>query len=232
MNNLVLGYGRLGQEIVSQTGWDYISRGKDNFDFCDINSYSNKLENYDIIINCIANTDTYGCNKKDILKVNFDAVCDLVDYCNIHNKKLVHISSDFVYSGSDHLANEEKSVPVHAKTWYSYSKLLADGYIESRGKNYLTIRTSFKPFPFPYSKAITTLIGNFDYTNVIANLIIKLIKANASGLYNLGTEVKTVYNLAIRSNPNVLSSDDSLNENMPKDVTMDLSKMKSIIGEN
>ena len=56
-NVLVLGDGLLGRELVKQTNWDYVSRSKDGFDIEHIDEFI--LSNYDIIINCIAHTDTY-----------------------------------------------------------------------------------------------------------------------------------------------------------------------------
>ena len=39
MKVLILGDGILGSEIAQQTGWDYISRKKDNFDIIDKSTY-------------------------------------------------------------------------------------------------------------------------------------------------------------------------------------------------
>jgi len=228
MANLILGYGKLGKEIVQQTGWDYISRSRDGFDFCDVNSYMDLLDRHNVIINCIAYTNTYSDERKKHLNINFDAVCDLTDYCNYSGKKLVHISSDYVYSGSVHNASEN-DVPVHNRTWYAYSKLLADGYIEARSNNYLIIRTSFKPKPFPYEFAITTQWGNFDYTDAIASLIVELININATGIINVGTKLKDIYTLAIQTRPDVVPSHEYLNPEMPTDISMDVSKMRKYL---
>jgi dTDP-4-dehydrorhamnose reductase len=231
MNNVVLGYGLLGKEIVSQTGWDYIERKRDKFDFTDLTTYETKIYKYDTIINCIANTDTYSLNKDEHWNVNFCGVIQLADYCNRTKRKLVHISTDYIYSASVPNAREE-DVPVHNKCWYTYTKLLADGYIQAAMKNYLLIRTSFKPKPFPYPKAIGTQYGNFDYTDVIAGYIIELINKQACGVFNVGTETKSIYELAIKTKANVMLSAGTLNKEMPEDVTMNLDKMKEFLGEN
>jgi len=39
MKVLVLGNGKLGQEIINQTGWDYLSRNKDNINVLDFDSW-------------------------------------------------------------------------------------------------------------------------------------------------------------------------------------------------
>ncbi|KKP65546.1 MAG: dTDP-4-dehydrorhamnose reductase [Candidatus Nomurabacteria bacterium GW2011_GWE1_35_16] len=226
--HLVLGYGRLGKEIVEQTQWDYISRKKNNFDFCNMATYEKYLYDYDVLINCIAHTGTYAQDYQTILDVNFKSVCNLVDFCNLHNKKIIQISSDYIYGGSVPNASEE-DVPVHARTWYAYSKLVSDAYVQVFAKNYLLIRTSFKAKPFPYERAPVKQMGNFDYTDVIASLIIQLIKNNAQGIFNVGTELKNIYQLAVQTKPDAIRFEGVIDPNMPLDVSMNLEKMNDFI---
>jgi dTDP-4-dehydrorhamnose reductase len=228
MNNLILGYGLLGKELVRQTKWDYICRDKDNFDFYDINSYVYKIYKYETIVNCIAYTNTYENNKEKHLNINYKSVLSLSDFCMRTNKKLIHISTDYVYANSKENAKEEDPCSPVA-CWYAVSKLLTDEYLQAKNNNHLIIRTSFKPNPFPYNKALTCQIGNFDYVNIITSLIIKLINKNAKGIYNVGTESKTIYDLAIKTKPNVIPCDIPINSLMPKNVTMDINKMKKFL---
>ena len=218
---IVLGDGLLGKEIVKQTGWDFISRKKDGFDIR--NSKSFDFENYDVVVNCIACTNTYSDDKESNWNINYKAVADLVDYCNDKNIKLVHISSDYVYSGSNNNASEI-DVPVHSKNWYSYTKLLADAYIELKSKNYLVCRGTHKPNPFPYDTAWINQIGNFDYVDIIASIIIKLVNSNSFGIFNIGTELKSIFDLARKTNENVKAVLKPYV--VPENVSMDISKLK------
>lgn len=231
MKPIVLGYGLLGKEIVTQTNWDYISRQKDNFDFVNVSSYVTKIYKYDTVINCIADTSTYSPDSNNHWNINFYGVIQLVDYCNKTGIKLVHISTDYIYGGSVSGCSEE-DVPVHCRNWYTYTKLLGDGYVKAMSKNYLLIRTSFKPKPFPYKRALTIQKGNFDYVDVIAKLIIKLINKNAKGVFNVGTDIKTVYELAKRTKPDVEPLDVPLDTTMPMDITMNIDKMKEFLNED
>lgn len=232
MNNLVLGDGLLGTEIVKQTGWDYISRKKHpDMDFNDIYSYAHRMYNYDTIINCIAYTNTYSNEKQIHWETNFLSVCDLVDHCNKRDKTLVHISTDFVYSNSKKNATEQ-DVPVHCNNWYGYTKLLSDGYVLARCLDYLLIRTSFKPRPFPYPKALINQMGNFEYVDNVASKIIELVNNHARGLYNVGHETCwSIYDMAIETNSKVEKLNTLLAESMPTDITMDTSKMKEFLNE-
>ena len=222
---LILGDGKLGTEIRNQTGWDYISRNKNHLDFRDIDSYRDLLLGYNQILNCIGYTNTYSDEKQEHWDINFKGVISLVDICEKRCQKLIQISTDYIYSGSDRNANEEKTVPVSCNSWYGYTKLLADGYIQCKSNSYLIIRTSFKPSPFPYPQAIIQY-GSFDYIDVIASLIIKLIEKKASGVYNVGTKTKSMHDLAKQTNPKVILTYKKIHDSMPKDITMDTSKMR------
>ncbi len=225
MRIVVLGDGLLGSEIVKQTGWDYISRKKDNIDFIKVESWSELLLPYDVIVNCIAHTKTYDPNKELHWDINYKAVSILTEYCNNHNKKLVHISTDYVYTNSVNEANEN-NVPIHGNNWYSYTKLLADAHIELKSKNYLICRETHKPNPFPYETAWVDQIGNFDYVDKIASLIIKLIENNSQGIYNVGTELKSIFTLSDSSS----STTPSLKpENVPSNTSMNLNKLKDAL---
>jgi dTDP-4-dehydrorhamnose reductase len=225
MKVLVLGDGLLGNEIINQSGWDYISRKKDNLDINNIDCYLDRYKP-DVIINCIANTDTYSKEKELHWNVNYVFVSKLINYCNEKLIKLVHISTDYLYSGSVNNASED-DVPVHCNNWYGYTKLLSDGLVQIQSNNYLLIRCTHKPNPFPYDSAWLDQIGNFDYVDVISNLIIKLVNNGANGLYNLGTDTKTMYELAKKTKEAINKSFSPIH--VPKNTSMNINKMKNII---
>lgn len=219
MKVLVLGDGLLGGEIVKHSDWDCFSRKKNGFDIKDLSQIP---KGYDVILNCIANTDTYSNDRDSHWDTNYAFVNRLIDYCNNNSIKLVQISTDYVYTGSESLASES-SVPVHCENWYGYTKLLSDGIVQLRSNNYLLFRCTQIPNPFPYDEAWIDRIGNLDYVDVISNLIIGAIRKNLNGLYNLGTEVKTTFDLAKRTKPNVSMSFKP--KHVPSNVSMDISKL-------
>lgn len=224
MKVLVLGDGLLGSELVKQTGWDFLSRKVTGLD---INNIEEHLDNGNhlVIINCIANTNTYSKDKQSHWDINYSFVSKLINFCNEKSIKLVHISTDYVYAGSVNNASEE-DVPVHCNNWYGYTKLLGDGLVQLQSNNYLLVRCTHKPTPFPYDGAWVDQVGNFDYVDIISDLIIKLINANANGLYNVGTETKTMYEMASRTK---LVNKTFTPEHVPKNQSMDISKLKNII---
>ena len=228
MKALIIGDGLLGSELHKQTSWDYISRRKNGIDFCVPPTYANYLDDYDCIINCVANTDTYSDDREGHWNVNYKGVADLVHLCNQKEKLLVHISTDYIYSNSKQNCKETE-VPVHCATWYGYTKLLADGYVQLKSNNYLLIRCTHKPTPFPYDKAYVNLIGNYDYVDVIAEIIVKLIEKGALGTYNVGTEVKSMHQMAKDTSEGVIPINGMCNNEMPLDVSMDVTKLTEFL---
>jgi len=237
---VILGNGLLGTELVKQSRWDIISRKEDGFDITNPSTFDLLLEcaedlhlgkavckaRYDTVINCIAFTDTYSENKSKHWDVNYKGVADLVKFCNTWNIKLVHISTDYVYANSIGIPSEE-DVPVHQATHYAHTKLLADGYVELKANHYLIIRATHKPYSFPYKGAWMDQLGNFDYVNVIAAGIIKSIEKQVEGILNIGTEFKSMFNLARRTNPTVTPIRIK-DIKIPLNTQMDVSKFNSL----
>jgi len=222
MSHLILGNGLLGSEIRRQTDWRCLSHKE--FDITQLTSLSELYG--DIIINCTGYTKTYDNNDDKHYLINYASVKKLIDYCNETHKKLIHISTDYLYAGSVENATErDRLVPV--STWYGYYKLLADELVQLESEDFLICRGTHKPFPFPHPVAWTNQVGNFDYVNIMAKLIIKLIERGAHGVYNVGTERKSMYQLAQRT------SDAKPIEcpvpEVPKNVTMNLDKLKSVL---
>jgi dTDP-4-dehydrorhamnose reductase len=226
MKVIVLGKGKLGGEIVKQTGWDYLCRAEHEITIDNFDEWKNKMDGYDVVVNCIANTDTYSDNKEKHWKANYELVTFLAEYCDDNGKKLVHISTDYLYQNSVDDAKEEDE-PLFEHTWYMFTKLLADEYLKEHAKNYLICRLSHKPYPFPYDSAWDDVVTNVDYTPVISGLVIELIKNGANGLYNVGTEKKTIYELAQMTNKNVKKIVSP--PYVPKNISMNVSKMENFL---
>ena len=71
--------------------------------------------------------------------------------------------------------------------------------------------------------------GNFDYTSVIAEKIVELIKLKSSGIYNVGTDLKTLYDLGKKTNPTIEPTTEYIDESVPDDVSMNLDKLEKVL---
>ena len=71
--------------------------------------------------------------------------------------------------------------------------------------------------------------GNFDYTSIIAEKIVELVKLKSSGIYNVGTDLKTLYDLGKKTNPNIEPTTEYIDESVPDDVSMNLDKLEKVL---
>jgi nucleoside-diphosphate-sugar epimerase len=217
---VILGDGVLGTELESITGWPVESRKKTSLDIDNIEKLSNIIYKNDIIVNCIAFTDSYGGTKDEHWKINYVFPSTLSNLCLIEDKKLVHISTEFVYANNEEPPTEE-DIPLPDNSWYAYSKLLADEYISFTNANALICRLLHKPNPFPYPD-VWNVKTSGDLVDKIAILVKELIEKDAAGIFNVGTGDKNLSDLA--PNSKVIEPP----SHVPKDTRMNLNKLRAV----
>jgi dTDP-4-dehydrorhamnose reductase len=163
----------------------------------DIYDYLNEI-NPDIIVNAAAITNSIKVSKNPIpaIEINIIGAANVAKYCQNTRKRLVYISTDYVYPGTgDHVENDL----LYPNNEYAWTKL--GGECSTRlVSNHLIIRTSFGPLDFPYKEAFENLWVSKDYVDVIAPKILKAIKSDVTGVLNVGTERKSMYIYASKNN--------------------------------
>ena len=226
MKVLVLGDGLLGSELVNNYKWDMVSRKTGTLDitFLGLNELESTIKQYDVIVNCISNTDSYSEDKQKHWEVNYEFVKNLNNICS--NKiKLVQISTEFVYAHNS-IPPTEKCLPLPDNTWYAYTKLLADEYIQVSNSNYLICRVLHKPNSGIYDYIWDPILTSGDKVNKIAVLIYKLVINKAKGVYNVGTGDKLLSSLY----PNIPTTTPP--PKTPKDTRMDINKLNKFLKQH
>ena len=218
---VILGDGLLGSELESISEWDVISRKRTSLDIKNEKSLYTLLDKYQTVVNCIAYTDSYSNEKSKNFDINYIFPIKLSDLCIKEDKKLIHISTEFVYANNIEPPTEEE-IPLPDKTWYAYTKLLADEYIRATNNKALICRLLHKPNPFPYSE-VWNVKTTGDSVDKIAILVKKLIEKNASGIFNVGTGDKNLTFLSPRAKVIEPPS------HVPKDTRMNLEKLNNFL---
>ena len=220
---LIIGDGLLGSELELQTGWDIVSRKLTNFDITDVDYIADILPDYDIVINCIANTNSYSSYGDEMYQVNVVFPYRLALACNRAGVKLAHISTEFVYTNNKGLPNEE-SLPLPDNTWYAHTKLIADEMIKLVSKEHLICRLLHKQKDFNPPE-VWSVETSGDTVDKIAELVIRLIKHDAFGLYNVGTGSKWLSSLVKDKKCPILPPP----FHIPTDTRMNLDKMNNFL---
>ncbi len=143
-------------------------------------------------------------NKQLTYQINVEGTRNIAEAAKKFNKKIVYISTDYVFPCTDGGYTEtDQPQPFN---WYGFTKYAGELEIQNKTKNYLIIRTSFRPIVWPFATAYSNVSTSADYIDVIADEIaLCLNKAtDLTGIVHIGTPIKTMYELAKRRNTNVL----------------------------
>lgn len=184
-----------------------------------------KHNNPDIVINAVAITDNRIVEKNPIsaIETNIIGASNVAKICYELGIRLVYISTDYVYADYDR-GNFSEIDCVLPFNLYAKTKLAGE-LATSAVKNHLIIRTSFGKNTFDYPEAFTDKWTSKDYIDVIAPLILEATLSPLTGILNIGTERKTLYDYASRRNQNVKTVKlEDTNFFTPKDTSLNLQR--------
>ncbi len=179
----------------------------------------------DLVINCAAIIDDRAINEdpSDAIAVNIVGSGHIARECLHYECRYVYISTDYVYPGWK--GDYKESDLIFPFNKYAWSKL--GGECSARMlKNSLIIRTSFGKETFEYSHAFTDKWTSKDYVDVIAPMILEAAKSDMTGVLNIGTDRKTIYEYAIKRNEVEPTTIEESGIKTPKDTSLNLSRWK------
>jgi dTDP-4-dehydrorhamnose reductase len=146
---IVLGSnGQLGSDLIkvlANSVYTIIGLNRNDFDVTkgDIESQLSKYVNSNYIINTIATTNVDGCEDNPELAFNINSafVTHLAKFCNKHNIKLIHISTDYVFDGQKTTPYVEEDIPNPLNV-YGLSKYAGEIAIRNNLQNYFILRVA------------------------------------------------------------------------------------------
>jgi len=145
--------GQLGQTFTSLWSAAAISHDyelhpldKSQLDISDANAVTRLLTDLKarVIVNAAAYTavDAAEENQDLAFKINADGVTNLVQWTDSNSARLIHISTDFVFSGANNRAYTEQDKPAPISV-YGASKLKGENEIEQGAGSSVVIRASW-----------------------------------------------------------------------------------------
>ena len=220
--------GQLGNEMqqaaVRYPQFNYIYTDVDELDICDktaLNAFV-KANSVDFIVNCAAYTavDKAEDDVELCYKINSDAVRNIGEVATSNGIKVVHVSTDYVFDGTNHIPYTENQ-EVCPATVYGKSKLAGEQALIENCKEVVIIRTAwlYSSFGNNFVKTMMKLgterdslnvifdqIGSPTYAADLAEAIMKVISAEnfVPGIYHFSDEgvcswydfTKTIHKIA------------------------------------
>ncbi len=226
------GTGRLGSEILKHLPKTLApsSRELDITNRSSVQSFFNKNK-LKIIIHCAAMTDVCACetDPDQAMKINVTGLMNLLDSCRKYNTKLVYISTDHIFDGKK--GNYKEDDMPNPFGVYAFTKFLGEKITLLNPKN-LVIRTSFiKKFELP--RAFKNKFFSGDTADVIAKDITLAVQSDLKGIWNIGGNKVSIYDIAKKLKPDVLPmklKDNPINKvglSYLKDVSLDVSRWQA-----
>ena len=140
-------------------------------------------------------------NSQSAYGVNVYGTKNVIPAANETNKKIIYISTDFVFSGEKEEPYSEEDVP-NPINWYASTKYLGEEDVKKNAKKYIIARIAYPYRPaFPKKDFVRAIIGRFEsgqevlavkdhimtptFIDDIANALDKLIENDSSGIFHV-----------------------------------------------
>ncbi len=183
-----------------------------------------KDTDHSVVLHLAAIADVDGCEKdkhlgKDSLayKVNVQGTENVVAACKATNKKIIYISTDFVFGGTkpEGEVYQEEDIP-NPINWYAQTKYQGEEMVRNSGLSYLIVRLAYpyrnifvlkKDFVRAIADrlkenqpvtAVTDHLMTPTFLDDIALGLDVLLQHNATGIFHLvGSQFVTPYDAAV-----------------------------------
>lgn len=191
--------GKLSEDIISS---EVIGIDVEELDIIDLHKVREFItkEKPDVVINPAAYTNVDGCesNEDVAFKINALGARNIAIACEDIGAKLIHISTDYVFSGEGNSPLREYELPS-PQSVYGKSKLAGENFVKEFCSKYFIVRTSWlygyngKNFVYTIMKAakergtlkvVDDQRGNPTNAEDLSYHILKLINTEDYGVYH------------------------------------------------
>ena len=227
------GSGLLGSQLQKLSP-DMLAPSRAELDITDRHAVSAYVasHNPDIVIHAAAVTDNRHIehNPTEALEVNIKGTANIALNCLQRRTRLVYLSTDYIYKGDKGNYSEEDEIEPF--NLYAWTKLGGESSVMAV-PDHLIIRTSFGAGQFEYDAAFTDQWTSKDYVDVIAPQVLEAARSPLTGLLNIGSERRSMYEYARIRNPDVKAATigDSTHKS-PADTSLSLDRWTRYRGGN
>lgn len=141
--------GRLGAALLREwraRGVQVLGFNRELLDLGDLPAIRERLEplDFDVLVNCAALTNVDRCEREpeEAQRINSQAPATLADICARKKARLIHISTDYVFDGTQRRPYEEDDEP-NPISHYGESKLSGERCVQAVSDRHLVVRVSW-----------------------------------------------------------------------------------------
>lgn len=230
------GNSRFAAELMKcDTQHNLIPLSKQDMDITDIKSIQAAIDKYhpDVFLHTAALSRPMAVHTENpdvSIQVNIIGTSNCVLSCIKNNLKFVYISTDYVYPGVS--GNYKESDGLQPVNKYAWSKLGGE-CASMLYDNSLILRMAMFEKPFPHKKAFTDSLKSCIWNSEAAKITLRLIDINAVGVYNVGSDTKSIFDFVVQENCHIFKeSRHSIKENVPSDSSMNLERLKTKLNDS
>lgn len=196
---------------------------------------------HSVVIHFAAKTDVDGCEQDKTLgedgaawKINVTGTENVIQACRTSGKKLLYISTDFVFNGEkpsgESYTEDDTPDPIN---WYGVTKYEGEKKVSESGLNFAILRPAY-PYrsPFPQKKDLVQAIKSKleagqevkavvdhlmcpTYVDDFAEAIARILDGDAEGIYHtVGSQAISPFDLA-----HLIAREFHLDESLIKETT-------------
>lgn len=202
------------KSFFQETSLDYVP-----LDITSRNAVKGVVEEFhpDVIVNAAAYTDVDGCEKERELawRVNVGGVENLIAAARSSQAKIVHISTDYIFDGTNGPYSEEDT--PNPLSYYGKTKLASENALRGDDVPYTILRTMVlygmarnirSNFVLwvatslrdgKHIQVVDDQTGNPTLADDLAYAILKVVELEKTGVYNVcGQDLISRYNFAVK----------------------------------
>ena len=231
------GAGRFAQHIKKicegDENYKLLLPTKQDMDFRDLENCKRYFEehknDFDYVIHSGGLSSPMVRHKKyptDSIQKNIIGTANVAVICEKYNKKMIYISTNYVYPGIEGNYTEESELKPFNN--YGWSKLGGECAVHHYD-NALILRVCMNAVPFPHERAFTDVISSHMYADEAAGVTLKLL--DEVGIINVGGKAQSVYDFVVEHEPNVgkISVNEVIDVEVNTNSSMNIKKMEKLL---
>ena len=164
------------------------------------------------------------------IKTNIVGTCNIAMMCERFDKKMIYISTNYVYPGLH--GNQDEEHGLRPFNNYGWSKLGGECAVHHYIDKWLILRACMNAVPFPHKKAFTDVISSHMYADEATKVTLQLL--DEVGIINVGGEAQTVYDFVKPYEPEVgkISVKEISDVEVNPNSSMNIDKMKRLLSDS